>query len=322
MSLYRTLYDLYDKGGNISSYLKENSDLLRSYGLTQSDAIAISYDLQAGSYVQEFFSEYEKYSRLTSYMIDLLYSSGVFNDLESTNDTLRLCDLGTGEATRYVPLLNNLPSHISRRVQAFGIDLSISRLHVAKHFSAIKGGNIQPQFLSGDLIQTPFAENSCDLVFAMHSIEPNGGSEQKIIDELVRVSSNYIILLEPIFETACKDQQTRMKSFGYITKLKTLLCENQSLTLLLEEQIPEELCVNPLNTPSLLILKKLNGAPSRISSNPFQCPVTASPLQHESGYWISEDGLAYPEIEGIPLLRPCSALPFYSKSKTLLKTLK
>ena len=167
MSLYRTLYDLYDKGGNISSYLKENSDLLKSYGLTQSDAIAISYDLQAGSYVQEFFSEYEKYSNLTSYIIDLLYSSGVFNDLGTTEDTLRVCDLGTGEATRYIPLLNNLPSHMSRRVQAFGIDLSISR-YVAKHFSTIKGGNIQPQFLS-ELLKHHLLK-FLRFIFAMHSL--------------------------------------------------------------------------------------------------------------------------------------------------------
>ena len=48
MSVFGELKKLYDDGKNISTYLKENPDVVSKYGFSASDAIAISYDLQAG----------------------------------------------------------------------------------------------------------------------------------------------------------------------------------------------------------------------------------------------------------------------------------
>ena len=316
MSLYRNLLDLYEQGQNISSYLKENPNLLASHGLTASDSIAISYDLQAGSYVHEYFSDYKKYSNLTSHIIGLLEYIGFFASLFLASGPLTFCDLGTGEATRYVPILNSIPAGLSRRIKAYGIDLSLSRLYVAKHFGALVGCQLEPFFLTGDITQLPLSDDSCDVLFAMHALEPNGGSETTIIKELIRVSRKFIVLLEPIYETSTPEQRRRMEKYGYITELKTLLLGNPQLELIHESQIPASLCANELNLSSLLVLKKVS-SDTHIEDpvSFFQCPLSKSPLHRQSGYWISRDGLVYPEIEGIPLLRPTSALPFYAKAK-------
>ena len=64
MSIFSELRKLFLEGKNISTYLKENPDIAIKNELSASDAIAISYDLQAGSYVHQFCGDYKRHKEL------------------------------------------------------------------------------------------------------------------------------------------------------------------------------------------------------------------------------------------------------------------
>ena len=136
------------------------------------------------------------------------------------------------------------------------MDISLSRLTMAKHFLSIECQNIQTEFFLGDLKSIPLADNSLEISFTNHAIEPNHGNEKIILDELIRVTKNYLILAEPIYETANNEQSKRMIEFNYIKKLKTKLYENNLVEVIHESLFPIEFVANPLNRTSLLIAKK------------------------------------------------------------------
>ena len=63
MNLLNLLRQKYLQGENISLFIKENKDFFELQNLSQSDAIALSYDLQAGTYVESYLKEEERCKR-------------------------------------------------------------------------------------------------------------------------------------------------------------------------------------------------------------------------------------------------------------------
>ena len=47
--------------------------------------------------------------------------------------------------------------------------------------------------------QIGLKSNSVDIIYTNHSLEPNGGREEVILKELLRVTNKYLILFEPIY---------------------------------------------------------------------------------------------------------------------------
>lgn len=313
------LLEVYNNGGNISEYLKANPDILIENGLNASDAIELGYDLQAGSYVKAFYKYYEQYENRNKFIIDELNSSGVISSIKAAKKITTICDFGTGEATNFNSFLKYLKNEIEEEIIAYGMDISLSRLDIASRFSAIESRSIMPEFFIGELGQLPLMDNCIDIALTIHAIEPNGGREKQILNELIRVSRKYIILVEPIYETAKEDQRKRMENFGYIKELKTLLHENEEVEVIRETLVPEkeEFISNPTNRTSILIAKKKN---SRVKSevndsNIYACPITHQPIIRKDNFWISSQGYCYPEVNKFPLLRSKFALPYYQQSK-------
>ena len=106
MSIFSELLDAYNSGKNISQYLRDNRALVKAHGLLESDLIELSYDLQAGSYVKSYYSNYDKCQCFNKYIFDLLKSNGVFDELSLNSSSVRICDFGTGESTNLISLLN------------------------------------------------------------------------------------------------------------------------------------------------------------------------------------------------------------------------
>lgn len=80
-----------------------------------------------------------------------------------------------------------------------GFDLSWSRLKFAKEF--LKDHNNERfKLFTANLFEIPLLDNSVDIVYTSHSIEPNGGQEEKALKELYRIANKYVVLLEPSFE--------------------------------------------------------------------------------------------------------------------------
>lgn len=316
MSIFSELRQLYKDGKNISTYLKENPEIAVKNGISASDAIAISYDLQAGSYVHGFYSNYKRSQNFNHYVIQQLESSHVLTETVSKKDRVIACDFGTGEATNYNLLLNLLPAEARSKIDAYGMDISLSRIDVARNFSEIEAESIMPKFFLGDLRQLPLIDNSIDIAFTMHAIEPNGGAEKGILSELIRVTKHYIVLAEPVYETATPEQRKRMEHYGYIQQLRTELYANNQVDVISESLVPEELCGNTLNRTTIIIAKKKSyNANDNENGHIFACPISRTKVHRKNGFWLSNEGSCYPEINGIPVLRGKYALPYYQQSK-------
>ena len=319
MSIFSNLLEIYNNGENINRYIKENPDLIAGHGLNDTDAIELSNDLHAGSYTKGYFKNYERSQNFNKFIINELNSIGAITTINSSKNIFTTCDFGTGESTNFNSFLNHISPEVTREIIAYGMDISISRLDIAKNFSAIEAKSLIPKFFIGDLNQLPLMDNSIDLSLTMHAIEPNGGKEKQILNELIRVSRNYIVLAEPIYETATAEQQKRMEHFGYIQELRTLLHESELVDVVCETLVPEELVSNPVNRTTILIAKKKIASTNNAtnSSDIFACPITHTPITRQDNFWLSSEGSCYPEVNKFPLLRTKFALPYYQQSKFL-----
>lgn len=277
------LKELYEQGENISALLR------REMGVEENtrEIIEIAYDLQSGSYIAAMDAP-----AMRSHKKE--YAQGIAQLIRSLCEPESVLEAGVGEATT----LSGVAAFLGASVAAYGFDLSWSRVALARDW--LKKNGIRNSVLcTGDLFNMPFSDNSIDVVYTSHSIEPNGGSEEAILRELHRVARKYLVLLEPGYEFASSEAQRRMDSHGYCKDLK-----GHSLRLgyeVLEHQL-FSCCANPMNPTAVTVIKK-NGLRDG-SLEVLACPRYKTPLLKMAGSFFSPEALAvYPIIDGIPCLR-------------------
>jgi len=303
LTLLQRVAELYAQGGNITQYLRGLAD---SPSATNSiEDILIAYDFQAGSYVEAVEKDEDARAYKRAYdaaIVDVLIELGVKN-----GDTLM--EVGVGEATTLVGVQRALHERSAEPKAMFGFDLSWSRIKVGQDYVGNKAVSPQDiELATGDLFQSPFRENSIDIVYTSHSLEPNGGREAEALAELYRVARRYIVLLEPAYELTDNDAaRARMESHGYVRGLREH-AEARGYKVLRHELFP--LCANPLNPTGLLVIEK-DASASSASENgsPWACPLTRTALtQSAEGWHSAESLLAYPVLGGVPCLLPQNAV--------------
>lgn len=274
---------IYERGGNIVQYLKDTNT-----SNNIDEIILISYDFQSGSYIKSVKEKPElkqAYAGEIAKVIDKL-DVGCASILEA----------GVGEATTLVALIPQLKSSPKK---AYGFDLAWSRVRYAVEYSKKKHmGNL---FLfMGNLFNIPLADNSIDVVYTSHSIEPNGGREKEALLELIRVTKKYLILLEPTYEFASAEARKRMEKHGYV---KDLYSTAISLGLhVVEHRLLFDVCQTPLNPTGLMIIEK-DSKNNKVVHNPLICPITKKNLELiRNSYFTKEGLLVYPIIDGVPCL--------------------
>ncbi|MBU3074172.1 methyltransferase domain-containing protein [Clostridium estertheticum] len=277
---------LYLQNTNIIKYLKEiEGDICNSI-----EDIMISYDFQAGTYIKAYKKESLFINKYCFELAQYIDNLGEYNSL---------LEVGIGEATTLAPLILSLENKPNK---CYGFDISWSRIKYAKKFlNELKISNVQ--LFTGDLFCTPFKDNSIDVVYTSHSIEPNGGKEKEALMELYRITNKYLILLEPSYEFANEESRERMLNHGYVTNLYSTAKE---LGYNVIEHKLFEICSNPLNPTGIIIIKKdLNFQ----VLNPLCCPITKTDfLKKNNAYFSEESLLAYPIIDEIPCLLPQNAI--------------
>jgi hypothetical protein len=279
----RQLKAHFAEGKNISEILRSEKGVANN----TNEIIEISYDLQAGTYIAAMddpgFAEHKAQ-----------YAFEIANTIRSLCDPASILEAGVGEATT----LSGVLKHLGNDISSFGFDLSWSRVAYAKRWLKTRG--ISNSYLcTGNLFNIPFADNSIDVVYTSHSIEPNGGNELPILEELYRVTKKFLVLLEPGYELASEEARRRMEFHGYCKNLKGI-CEDRQWDILEHKLFPHT--ANPLNPTAITILQK--EAPLPAPSHIVACPKFKTPLvEIDNILFSNESCMAYPIVEGIPCLR-------------------
>ena len=281
LKILRKIHEIYLKGENILEYLnsidKVDKNLVEN--------IMISYEFQSGTYVKN-------YKRIKKYREN--YARALAKIIDNIKNVKSILEAGVGEAVTLLPLLKKLKN---KPLDILGFDISWSRLKFGKEF--LKDFN-EPyvKLFSANLFEIPLSDNSIDVVYTSHSVEPNGGKEKEALMELYRITNKYLILLEPAYEFANSEAKKRMKKYGYVTSLHSTAI-NLGYSVL-DYRLFEH-SVNPLNPTGVMIIEKK----SNISSPPkLVCPISHSELfnYNESLKYSKESFLAYPIIDAIPCL--------------------
>jgi len=279
---------VYDEGRNVTKWFNE-----QGISITE-ELIAMVYDFQAGTYTREARANPENKRLFSAEIASGIRSLSEFFEVNS------ILDCGTGEGTTLAPLLEELDFEGA----VLGFDASISRTSWAlENLSQL--GNVE--LFVAEISNIPLANRSVDLVLSVHALEPNGGFEYPLIAELARVSARYVVLVEPDFEAATPDQKTRMTELGYIRGLGDHF-ERAGLRVLEKRKMVEN--GNPLNTASLWLCEKLENSSGwnqqsdkSLAGIPYVQPGTLEPLELFRGGWRTQEGITYPILNGLPLLR-------------------
>jgi ubiquinone/menaquinone biosynthesis C-methylase UbiE len=278
------LKEAYNNGDNIIELLKQEN-------LNDWESIMISYDFQAGSYTK-LAKDNESYLNI--------YTQAIADVLGRLNSKFNsIMEIGVGEATVMNPLMNKIDP--SDDLVKLGFDISWSRIRYAVENSKKNSNTIN--LFTANLFNIPLPDNSVDIIYTSHSLEPNGGKEKEALKEIYRVAKMYVILLEPDFKNGSDEAKARMTRHGYVRNLGNYAIE-LGYEVITDE--PFKIFINELNPTGLTIIKKSeNNLSNEIN---FICPITKSILSaHGNVFFSSECGLMYPVINGIPCLMENSA---------------
>ena len=277
---------LYNDGGNIIQFLKGDMEL------NSTEDIMISYDFQAGSYTERYKNNPKVTNDLCNEFIKYirqLYGIG------------SIFEAGVGEANKLATLMNLWDD---ASIQWGGCDLSWSRIKAAQNFTKEICGFI-PKLFVGDMACLPFQDSSIDLVYTMYALEPNGGREAELIQELYRVTRKYLVLLEPAYEIADDKQKEWMNNHGYV---KGLMDHIKGMGLKVLDHKPFLINENTMNPTAIIIVEK-NVDVSGEKDISYSCPITRT-LMKEIGnvFYSSESMLAYPIVNEVPMLTEENAI--------------
>ncbi|MBE6097691.1 MAG: methyltransferase domain-containing protein [Schwartzia succinivorans] len=282
LKIIKRLSELYNENVNIINYLKE---------MNQSESncvedIMIAYDFQAGTYVEHYNNNNAFVEKYTDAIAKII------NNLQCPQTSIFEC--GVGEATTLVPLQKKLKGKFSF---VGGNDISWSRVAVAQKFAEAQ--KVGAELVVGNIFELPLADNSVDIVYTSHSLEPNGGHELELLKELYRVAKEYVVLFEPAYELAEEEARKRMQQHGYVTALYATAKE---LGYNVEEYKLLGVCSNPLNPTGVMIIKKERDG-SVANKSKYYCPLTRGPLVKIGNVYYADDAfLAYPVMNGVPCL--------------------
>jgi SAM-dependent methyltransferase len=293
VEVYDRYREAFQKGQNVMR-------LARRWGRgskNSSEAILLAYDLQAGSYLRAYRKnpgKYEKiYKKIVTFILQGLGSQ--------SSRPFSLLEVGVGDGTTLRGVLALLGKKVGK---CLGFDLSWSRISVARNWLGARHAGVE--LFVGTLFRMPLPDNSIDVVYTHHSLEPNGGREKEALQECLRVARRCVVLIEPCYEKAGPAGQRRMKYHGYVKNLAGV-ARKLGANIMLHQLVAEPL--NPMNPSGVLILKK-NGQRSTLrAKGNYVCPVTRTPVQKKHGCYCSRKAkLVYPILLGIPLLRPENAI--------------
>lgn len=169
--------------------------------------------------------------------------------IDAGHAPVEVFEVGCGNGTNLMRLKEKFGDNVSLS----GIDISPERIRLGKQFWGDKLSGVALGVDSALTLETR-PENSCDIVFSIHCLEQLPYHVEQSVAAMARVSSDYVIFVEPVFEYA-NSTQKMYALFG--DQLRTLLPEVEASKLTIVETYPAHTLSNPLNQTGIIIARKL-----------------------------------------------------------------
>ncbi|MEM9702865.1 MAG: class I SAM-dependent methyltransferase, partial [Planctomycetota bacterium] len=262
----------FQRGENVTGLLRRATDS----AVNTEEIIETAYDLQSGRYVAGLDDP-------NHHKHQVAYGRRIADEIaELVGAGASLLEPGVGEGTTMSFVID---ARDDERDEYHGFDLSWSRIAVCRKW--LTGRGLTKPFLAvGSLLQAPYAENSFDAVYTSHTIEPNGGREAPILQELYRIASRYLLLFEPGYEFAPPEAQERMERLGYV---RDLAKQAESLGMKVVKNEPLGFSANPMNPTAIPVLEKNATAPS--ATPRLACPRFGDELERRGDCFYSPGSL-------------------------------
>ena len=279
----------YEQGQNLMKLIRAT----KGDSLNDERTIEMSYDLQSGTYISKAETEDGEARRRH-------FSGELARLIEELGGAESILEAGVGECTTLWFLLEALNSE---SIKAHGFDLCWSRVACGSAWMKQKG-RFNADLSAASLMAIPYANDSFDVVYTAHAVEPNHGREEAILDELYRVTSRYLVLLEPSFELASPEARARMESHGYCRGLVSI-AQARGWKVARHELFKGG---NSPQNPTGLILIEKNSLPTTTQPR-YACPTYRTPMERYTDcFYSTKSMLAYPILGGVPCLRSDHAI--------------
>lgn len=292
----KELNELYRRNVNIMKFLRETNHSQ----INDLNSILYSYDLQAGNYRENYYHHYHRLAHIDNQPVTLkfeefyqLYGQKIAAVLDRLGYA-SIMEVGVGEAVTLAKVMKSLNN---KKAVCKGVDISFSRVAYGNVFLSEQG--ISGAALGvGNMFELPLPDNSCDIVFTSHCIEPNTAKTRDAVGEMYRITRNYLVLIEPSYDLGNEETKKHMQEHAYCTDLIEVIREMNLKVI--EHRLFEIGTYN--NQAALTIIQKEHNLISKASSN-WACPVCKNELAEEDGnYFCAECSLIFPIIKKIPCL--------------------
>ena len=275
--------EAFERGENAMAWARAHSSPTNTTIST-----LIAYDLQSGTYVELARKNRQFVTQWCNQLANIL------RPFVSEGD--RLLEVGVGEGTTLAGVVSALEID---NVSAYGFDLNWSRIAIANGW--MSENNVKAKLFVADMFDIPLDDNSVDVVYTSHSIEPNRGKEEAAIIELLRVARKAVVLVEPCYELAAKEAKVRMDEHQYVRGLRSI-AERLGVEIVDDRLL--DVMPNPLNPSGVLILIKPQSSLGREDTIKWRDPITGIPMVDKGDHFFAEKvGIGYPVLKGIPCLR-------------------
>ena len=208
-------------------------------------------------------------------------------------------EVGAGELTTTMSLVEDLEDYKIKKSAA--IDISFKRVEAGKNYFNEKKKKLDV-IARSNAKNLPFDDDTFNISYTNYCLEQVPHLFDKIVDEIIRVTSDIIVLLEPSFEFGDKYTKNKIIIRNYPVINKNSF-KNKNCELLYRGSMPYGRYNN--HGEIIVLKKKENKNKENINSSKIKllCPITKEELIKEGNFYISKKHKnKYPIKDGIPML--------------------
>ena len=235
LTIKRFLIDLF----NIFSNKKKQYNSNRSI-----EKVKAKYDDIAGSYIEYYYgkegnktNDFVAYNHFEKkiYLVNgncMSSPAKIISEICNHYNLKSILEVGAGELTTLLPIVKN-----TKKINfVSALDLSLNRLKKGQELFNKNNKEIN-QMIVCDASSLPYKDNSFDISFTHYCIEQVPMLAKKIIDEMIRVSSKYIVIVEPSYQYSNRITKNRILEKGFPI-LKKKHFKNKNAKIIYRDGLP------------------------------------------------------------------------------------